>query len=352
MSQTVHVPLNKIESTYGALLIGGFIGIAFSGIVTAQTFLYFAMYRADPTRLKLLVSFVWTLDLFHTTLVCASIWTYFVLHFGDGDYINFIPRVLPVTVILTACLTFTVHMFFVHRIYRLTKHNLFICVPIAVLAFLRVCSACVSSSGMLTLQTFSGFIEHFGWVFTVGLSLSSTVDVLITTTLCYNLETSRTGSSSLNRVINLLMLYTFENGLITCIGAVMSLIFWLTAPRDLVFFGIHFVISKLYANSLLVALNTRRQIRRGKWSMTSCTSTNALPVLTPINFSGRGNNRNSSMQVPQMGKPVQLQISVAKTVEFEKTEVYADTELEGISSPSTAVQKPEVEDLERSSPKE
>jgi hypothetical protein len=34
-----------------------------------------------------------------------------------------------------------------------------------------------------------------------------------------------------------------------------------------------------------------------------------------------------------------LQISVAKTVEFEKTEVYADTELEGISSPSTAVQK-------------
>jgi hypothetical protein len=156
----------------------------------------------------------------------------------------------------------------------------------------------------------------------------------------------------LNRVINLLMLYTFENGLITwygktllflpcpsltlsfhmaSIGAVMSLIFWLTTPRDLVFFGIHFVISKrkfsppfqphhlltnivlflfftfiVYANSLLVALNTRRQIRRGKWSMTSCTSTNALPVLTPINFSGRGNNRNSSMQVPQMGKPVQV----------------------------------------------
>jgi hypothetical protein len=67
-----------------------------------------------------------------------------------------------------------------------------------------------------------------------------------------------------------------------------------------------------------------------------------------------------------------LQINVAKTVEFDKTEIYADTELEGISSPSTAVQRvrmlismtgkthhgltffhqPEVEDLEKSSPKE
>jgi hypothetical protein len=36
---------------------------------------------------------------------------------------------------------------------------------------------------------------YLQWVFTLGLSLSSTVDILITTTLCYNLETSRTGSS-------------------------------------------------------------------------------------------------------------------------------------------------------------
>jgi len=351
MSLATRTPEIQIERTYGALLVGGFIGIAFSGIVTAQTFLYFSMYRLDAMRLKILVGYIWTIDLFHTAFVCATIWNYVIIHFGNTSYIDVIPSVLPVTIILTSFLTFPVHMFFVHRIYRLMKQNLFISVPIAVLAFLRVCSACVTSSEMLILKRFSVFIKEFRWVFTLGLSLSSTVDILITTTLCYNLETSRTGSSQLNRVINLLMLYTFENGLLTCIATIVSMVCWLTTPHDLIFMGIHFVISKLYANSLLVALNTRRQIRRGRPSLSGTFTQSVLPVLTPANFGGRGHRRNHSERVPPAEKS--LKVNVAKTVEYDKTEVYEDTEAEAISSPDTAVHRPEFgEDVERAAPKE
>jgi len=206
---------------------------------------------------------------------------------------------------------------------------------------------------MLALKRFSVFIKEFRWVFTLGLSLSSTVDILITTTLCYNLETSRTGSSQLNRVINLLMLYTFENGLLTCIATIVSMICWLSMPHNLIFMGIHFVISKLYANSLLVALNTRRQIRRGKPSLSSTFTQSVLPVLTPANFRGRGHNRNHSEKVPPTDKSLKLQVNVAKTVEYDKSEMYEDGELGAISSPDTAVHKPSIEeDVERASPKE
>ena len=53
------------------------------------------------------------------------------------------------------------------------------------------------------------------WVFTIGLALSSAVDILIAVFLCYSLQNSRSASSSMDHVINLLILYTFENGALT-----------------------------------------------------------------------------------------------------------------------------------------
>ncbi|KAF7428644.1 hypothetical protein PC9H_007871 [Pleurotus ostreatus] len=89
------------------------------------------------------------------------------------------------------------------------------------------------------------------WSFTLGLALSCALDIIITASLCYFLLRNRKQTSSMNHVIDSLMLYAFENGSLTCAATVMSMICWLTMPSNLVFMGIHFFISKLYANSLL-----------------------------------------------------------------------------------------------------
>ncbi|KAH9485951.1 hypothetical protein JR316_0000012 [Psilocybe cubensis] len=75
-------------------------------------------------------------------------------------------------------------------------------------------------------------------------------------------KSSRTEAASLNAVIDSLIKYSFETGLLTCAGTVISMICWLTMPTNLIFMGLHFVIGKFYANSLLVTLNMRETIRR------------------------------------------------------------------------------------------
>ncbi|KAF5320683.1 hypothetical protein D9619_000020 [Psilocybe cf. subviscida] len=69
-------------------------------------------------------------------------------------------------------------------------------------------------------------------------------------------------STRLNAVIDSLIRYAFETGFLTCAGTVISMLCWLTMPNNLVFLGLHFVIGKLYANSLLVTLNMREVLRR------------------------------------------------------------------------------------------
>jgi len=83
-------------------------------------------------------------------------------------------------------------------------------------------------------------------------------------------------------VVNTLTLYTLENGFITCLTTTASLICWLAMPNNLVFMGLHFVIGKLYANSLLVSLNTRKELREMRWSKSNWPP--AEPVFTSSDF--------------------------------------------------------------------
>ncbi|KAF7981353.1 hypothetical protein HWV62_33809 [Athelia sp. TMB] len=209
----------SVASTFGALLVGGLVAVGLSGIVTVQSFVYIKLYPTDQIHTKFIVASVWLLDSCHTIFVCASIWDYLIAHFGDHRRIDIIPASLALTIAFTAILTFIVHAFFAHRIFKLSKRNYYIMIPVALLAGLRLIAACVTTAEMIILGNFPAFVTHFKWVFTIGLALSSAVDILIAIFLCYSLQNSRSASSSMDHVINLLILYTFENGALTWLNS-------------------------------------------------------------------------------------------------------------------------------------
>ncbi|KAJ7691540.1 hypothetical protein B0H17DRAFT_934929, partial [Mycena rosella] len=93
------------------------------------------------------------------------------------------------------------------------------------------------------------------FLFTMGLFLSAVTDLIITLCLCYFLRKIRRLSTStvMKGVMDTLTLYTLENGLITWC--------WLALPSCTIALCLHFVIGKLYPNSLLVLLNTRKELR-------------------------------------------------------------------------------------------
>ncbi|KAJ7789196.1 hypothetical protein B0H14DRAFT_3503267 [Mycena olivaceomarginata] len=252
-----------VAPTLGALLVGGAIGLVLSGIVTVQCIIFYNLYPNEIRIRRLTVLAVWLLDLLHSTFIVISLYDYCVLFFGNTTRLDYIPWSVALSVVATAIQTLIVHWYFAHKIYKSSGNNWWITAPIVLLAFLRLFAASVSTTEMIRLHQFSAFTQRYpGWVFTTGLSLSAAVDIIITASLCFILQKMRrrTASTPVARMVNTLTLYTLENGFLTCVTTTASLICWLAMPNNLIFMGLHFVIGKLYANSLLVSLNTRKEL--------------------------------------------------------------------------------------------
>ncbi|KAF8638660.1 hypothetical protein AX17_002041 [Amanita inopinata Kibby_2008] len=263
-----------IRNTLGALLIGSFAAAAFSGVVSVQTFVYLKLYPGDRLGIKLMALTVWLLDMCHTIFVCRTVWWLLITHFGVHSKINVLPWSLALTIIFTAILTILVHFFFVYRVHKLSNENFYISIPLALLALSRLGFACMATVQMITLRLLSEFVKKYTWTFTTDLGISSVMDVLITVCLCYLLKRKqRRHPSRMDRVLDLLMLYAFETGALTCIATLIALTCWLAMPTNLIFMGLHFVIIKFYANSLLATLNTRKQLQM--------TDIDSMPEIEP-----------------------------------------------------------------------
>jgi len=252
-----------VRATLGSVLIGCFIAISLSGVVAFQACIYFRLYPNDRPLNKVMVAAVWILDVVHTIFICTSIWDYLIANFGNvearvrGD----VPTSVSLSIIVTSFVTLITHLFFLRRLWHLSNHNWFIIGPTTVLAIARVASAIVTAAFLIHLKTFPAFTSKYSYMFTLGLALSSIVDVVITFGMCFYLQGNRRGFGTMDEVLDSIIVYTINNGTLTCLSTIASMIFWLTWRKNLIFMALHFVIAKMYANSLLATLNMRRKFR-------------------------------------------------------------------------------------------
>ncbi|EPQ59984.1 hypothetical protein GLOTRDRAFT_118447 [Gloeophyllum trabeum ATCC 11539] len=328
-------PAAIVAQRLGPLLLGGLIALGLSGIVNMQAFIYLRTFKNDYGRIRAAVGLVWFLDLLHSALVCATDWTYLIVSWGDDSVLDRIPMACALTILTTAMVTFVVQCFFTRRVLVLSKNNWVVSFPMFGLAFLRLVSATATTALMIKSGTFSAFRESYQWVFTLGLVTSVVVDVLVTLSLCHYLQTSRTGFSDMDQVIDTIMLYTINNGSLTCVSTIVSLICWLVMPTNLVYLGFHFAISKLYANSFLATLNTRDTLRER--SQHSSERGHPLPIIFPSRMNGTNRfTMNNNDINPLETTATKLQINVEKTIHCEVDgEIDIGEHRSGVSSPSS-----------------
>ncbi|KAJ7053875.1 hypothetical protein C8F01DRAFT_1165127 [Mycena amicta] len=258
-ASTMPIPLSQ---TLGAQLLGALFASMFGGMVNLQSMLYYRAYKEDPLVIKILILVIWVMDNFHTSLVWGAVWFALIQNNSQPDKADLIPWFLPLTVITTALVTVFTHCFFAHRIFRLSNRNWFMVIPVLVLSTFRLGCASVTTAKMFLYPTFTLFRVNARWIFSLGLAVSATLDVLITGLLVYLFRANRQGTGRMNDILDRLILYGVEAGSLTSLGTITSMLFWLAESHTLVFLGIYFVIEKLYANSLLATLNTRNSIRQ------------------------------------------------------------------------------------------
>ncbi|KIP12265.1 hypothetical protein PHLGIDRAFT_328316 [Phlebiopsis gigantea 11061_1 CR5-6] len=63
-------------------------------------------------------------------------------------------------------------------------------------------------------------------------------------------------------MINTLLIYIVNTGLLTSIVAVAAVVTSIVMPNNFIFVSIYFVISELYSNSMLTSLNARQRLRK------------------------------------------------------------------------------------------
>ncbi|KAG1794776.1 uncharacterized protein HD556DRAFT_401823 [Suillus plorans] len=116
----------------------------------------------------------------------------------------------------------------------------------------------------------------------MGLSLSTLVDIMITTFMCYFFRRNRPTFTDTIRIIDALTFWTIQNGSMTSTATIATLICWKVMPQNLIFLGLHFIVAKLHANSLLATLNARKQIWNGKQH--TPTNDRSMPIVFLENF--------------------------------------------------------------------
>ncbi|KAJ7053874.1 hypothetical protein C8F01DRAFT_503952 [Mycena amicta] len=250
-----------VRGTIGAIFAGSLVAVGLSAILGFQTFLYFKIFHTDATRYKLLVVWIWLTDTTHTILICTAIWDYAVVHFANLARAQQIAPTLSLTVAITAITTLSVNIFYGWRIYKMSQHNWWITALIAILCLARTGVACVSTIEMLRKKTFASFSVDFDDYLIAGLAISAATDVVISLSRYYFLRNLRQGYPGTQEIVDVVVVFTINDGCLTCAVVIAALVCLLRMPHTLVWLGIYFSIAKLYSNSVLATLNLRNWYR-------------------------------------------------------------------------------------------
>ncbi|KAI0670237.1 hypothetical protein C8Q78DRAFT_1079218 [Trametes maxima] len=255
----------SLDNSFGAWLLGTFFGLLMQGMIYHQAYRYFRLYPEDPALLK-----VWVVIVVYAYLVT----NYFNPEVLLGPPIWFVPdqdfgvvpfsddialRSMASLPILGSFAAVVSQSFFARRVYKFGPRYRII-VAIAMLCYLAFFGFYTTLSiKIFHVEDFQGFLK-FSWMASVGSSPMMVGDFLTTAVLIYALRRSRTGIVRTDSLLDLLIIYAVSTGLLICIFNVLNVAFAIALPDNLIYTATSIMLTKLYANTFLVALNTRHSL--------------------------------------------------------------------------------------------
>ncbi|KAI0706370.1 hypothetical protein C8Q76DRAFT_156810 [Earliella scabrosa] len=248
-----------LDDTFGSVLVGTFVGLLLYGITLHQSYRYGRNYTKDRTILKALVATVLLLETFNTVLSAHICYYYLVSNYFEPRKLLFgswSVRLLPLSSGLVIC---TSQSFFARRV--IVVGEMYRWVAFVAIALL------IGELGFFAAATAEAFIRpsfasfsHVTWLISSGSGMAVTADLLLTTVLIISLRKSRTGVRRTDSMIDVLIMYSINTGLVTGIFNILSLALSIAYPDKLLYASFGIAGTKLYATSLLAALNSRQSL--------------------------------------------------------------------------------------------
>ncbi|KAM5530577.1 hypothetical protein V8D89_015771 [Ganoderma adspersum] len=251
-------PVAPIDNTFGAILIGNFVGLLMYGIILYQAYEYFRLYSKDTRRLKCLVRahFLDTLHVIGSSHVC-----YFYL---VTNYFN--PAALLIGTwylmgVVMSIIIFVAQVFYVRRIYLLSRSYRGL---VVVMSLLLVGELVAAIEGRRIEST--------------ALVAVLVVDLFLASTLVVIFHRNRTGYERTDSLLNILIVYTVNtlkgtNHRSSAINALaprfcksinsITRTALIAFPTNMIYFGILTPATRSYTMAVLGVLNSRKSLLEG-----------------------------------------------------------------------------------------
>lgn len=250
-----------LDNTFGAALIGVLVASMLYGVSCSQVFYYFNNYsKKDGPLTKAVVIATLTSDSIHQALICHTIYSYLVKSYTRPQQLGEIVWSLIVEVIFNGITALIVQTFFAVRIWKFSHRNVPIAAALGTFILGEFVTVIVYVAKSVHMTTFAelGTLKPLSMTVNV---LAVAGDVLITIVFCILLNRARNSLQRSNTMINLLIAFSVQTGMLTSLCAIGSLISISVSPDTFIYICFYFLLGRLYCNSLLATLNVRNAIR-------------------------------------------------------------------------------------------
>ncbi|KAK7015190.1 hypothetical protein VNI00_019159 [Paramarasmius palmivorus] len=264
------------------------------------------------------------LDTIQLAMLTESVYTYLVTNYGNPSYLAVLNSSLIGEVMVSNVIAVIVQMFYCWRLWRLSKHNIFVvAIPVALSVASFVLLGYFAGKG-LTYHTFLEFksldvndIDDLQPAIKqvvpgirsrrLLIKIAAITDVAISIAMVGFLHHSKTGFKRSNDMLNRLIIFTFNTGIPVSLSALLAFISINVWKNTFIYMFFFLMQGRLYTNSLLVTLNTREHIREASSRPSQATSGDVYTM-------GRFAEQTEGDQTPRLTKVHSFRANVQRSI--------------------------------------
>ncbi|KAF9267002.1 hypothetical protein L218DRAFT_955480 [Marasmius fiardii PR-910] len=244
---------------------GFVISLFCSGITVVQAYLYFP-HPTDGRVIQTIAVVMLILDLASSALIAQSLYYYLIPHYGSLAQLNSVTLELSTECLISSVITFISQMFFVYQIYKV-NHASKLARALAIIIAIGAAFTLIAGSGCVwTMVVFQHGVlanrnKTFATTFGVAKGVASLTDIIATVSMYFLLSASKTGITQTNQLVNSLMTFFVNRGVLVTVVQLMTLIMFYAIPDKLYWLSFHINVTRLYANTFFAMLNARKHLR-------------------------------------------------------------------------------------------
>ncbi|KAJ7441735.1 hypothetical protein FB451DRAFT_1414528 [Mycena latifolia] len=222
--------------------------------MSTQMFTYHQGHIGDSAWIRYLMLYIFIVETANIFVQVGIIYEPLLVQNGKAAMVALFPKLLPGQPILTAIVSAPIQLFTAWRISVITGS--FIAPVLIALLSLTSFGGGLFASILIWMNSEFRQFQNISVEVAVWLALSAACNIAIAIGMSHALYTHRTKIGAFDSLIDRILWFTVESGVVTAIAALADLLLFLLFPKTFINFLIDFPLANMYACAVLAMMNS------------------------------------------------------------------------------------------------